>query len=102
MSDEIEPIVRLGRRLRDEAKGIGLEMARFSVDPNLDGQVHEASAMFFLDDGAPEITPDPEFDAMIAGQLQAEQEARAQKAREDLESLRDDLNDPKKGLGFDD
>lgn len=102
MAEEMEPIARLGRRLRDEAKDEGLTLMRFSVDPNLDGEVHEATAVFFIDEDAPERVEDPEFDALIAGQIKAEQEAKAAQARENMERLRDDLADPSKGLGFDD
>lgn len=98
----MEPIARLGRRLRDETKDEGLQLMRFSVDPNLDGEVHEATAVFFIDEDAPAKTSDPEFEALIAGQIKAEQEAKAAQARQNMEQLRNDLSDPSKGLGFDD
>jgi hypothetical protein len=103
MSNELDPIIRLGRRLRDETKGIGLSMTRFSVEPNLDGDVHDATAMFFMDDEIPGVSgePDPEFDALIQGQLEAERNAKAAQARKSLENMREDLRDPRNGLGFD-
>lgn len=105
----MQSFVRLGERLREQSQNVGLDMARFVIEPSLDGEVHSVHAMFLLDDDfeatAVESEPadsQPELDDLIAAEAAAEDDRRATEARERLKEIDEILRDPKNGLGLDD
>lgn len=105
MSDELKPVINLGRRLREAADTEGLEMIRFMVQPALDdGETHSVSAVFVLGEtlAIEEPVDNPEFEALIESQLKADEEQQTAEARKRLEEMNKRLSDPSKGLGLDD
>jgi hypothetical protein len=92
-TDPLEPLARLGQRLADEARKIGLRLVQFAVLPDPSGE-HVVRTAFIPDDAPPSQSDDPEFDALIRAQEIHEQEEKAKKAREELESFRKNLDEP--------
>lgn len=107
--EQMDPLVNLGRRLRDETKGAGLELIRFYVTPSLDGGPHSVTGMFFLDedDDTNELvvaseSNNEEFNKMIEDQRATEQKRKEEETRQRLEQMQRKLTDPNKGIGLDD
>jgi hypothetical protein len=92
-TDPLEPIARLGQRLAEEAKKIGLRLVQFAVLPDPGGE-HVIRTAFVPDESGPVSTPDPEFDELIRAQERMENEEKARKAREELEQFRKNLEEP--------
>ena len=106
--NQIAPFVNLGRRLRDEARGVGLAMDRFFVMPNLDGENHTVTGIFTLDEEM-EITNetvggaiDQAFEELVTDEADRALEEKLNRARENLRNFEESMRDPDKGLGLDD
>lgn len=104
MSNPLELLAKLKVRYIDAARKHGFITRDFSIVPNEnpDGP-HLARTMMFAD---PEFDPvvqveDPEFDRIIREAEEAERAVKVEEARKNMESLRDNLKDPKKGLWSD-
>ena len=104
MGDNPMPaLTTLMKRLSEQMKEIGLHLHHFSIVPSTDPNgPHNAQAVVTLGTPPAEQTSDPEFDAMIEGQRKAEQDAKVEEARKELEQLNESLTDPSKGIGLDD
>lgn len=101
MSDPVEPIANLGKRLRTDVESIGLELKHFGIVPDLDGDDHKLTASFIL--GAdPPSEDDLEFEKIMEAQRELERQAKVEEERQQLESLRDDLKRKDRGIGLDD
>lgn len=87
----LRPFSRIGRRLREEAAKEGLEMKEFLVRPDLDDEnaTPHAQAVFVLHNGElPAVAEeDPEFEAFLAGQVEAERQQKEEAAKEGLADL---------------
>lgn len=97
MSDPIEPLTQLGKRLQSQAESIGLRMVTFSVVPDPSGDHHVHASFIPSENPVPESS-DPEFDKIMEDQRRHELEERAKKEREELLKFRENLDD--KGKGF--
>lgn len=109
-------LTRLQHRLADEALKVGLKLVTFAVipSPNEDGH-HTAQAVFVECEKPPEPA-DPqmaaELEAIEEATRLAEQEKRAEKARDDLRKLADEttpfasddrpMGPRSRGIGLDD
>lgn len=101
MNDPIEPIKRIGDRLREKAQELGLELVQFTLVPDFtDHGNHFVQAVFMLPDDAqavddePEI-PDipalaaiPELDDELAGIMAATADFEQETERQEEEAIR--------------
>ncbi len=105
MNNPLELLAKLKVRFLDEARKKGFIVPDFSILPNEnpDGP-HLVRTMLLADpEFAPEtVVEDPEFDRVVREAEEAERDAKLAEARKNMESLRDTLSDPSKGLGFED
>lgn len=96
--DPIAPLTQIGKQLQAKANEVGLRMVTFSVVPDPRGDTHRVHATFIANDEQPPPTEDPEFEALIEAQRRHELEEKAKKSREELEALRENLDNPHKGF----
>lgn len=104
MKDEhpLDPLSRVNERVLNILKEHGLAALDASIVPaTRPGGDHGYRLLITLDEDFVPPAPDAQFDQVIADASNAEAEERARKAREELESLRDSLDDPSKGIGLD-
>lgn len=103
------PLAKLQARLAADthAKEVGVDIVQFLVAPGNDvAGPHHVRAIFTVcpgeGDGETEIdVPDDLAEQLRNGPVAADAE-RADAARKDLEVLRDELKDHRKGIGLDD
>jgi hypothetical protein len=94
MTDPMEPLVQIGKRLHEQAKSVGLRMVTFAVVPDPNGGPHHVQATFIPSDEPLPPDHDPEFEAIIEAQRRHELEEKAKKAREDLQRFREGFEKP--------
>lgn len=102
----LAPLSVVMKRLAEEAQKDGLQLVGFAVTPNYDPDgPHTCQGVFRpipdWNKDEPQVE-DPEFEDFIKAQERFEAEQKADEARQQLQSLRDDLKDPSSGLGLDD
>jgi hypothetical protein len=107
MTDALDPLIRVAKRLRAEAAEIGLNQVHFSVHPNLEGGDHYVQVAFSLKEEPAPVDPSFEeitqgVEADIEAQRRAEQETQAARDRERLKEFFNELRDPRDGLGLED
>lgn len=107
MASPVDPLVVLGKRLREQASEAGLVVQQYFIQPDLDGGTPRAHVVFSLaPEPPPKSEPDPEFEALVNAQAEHAAQERAARAVEELQDLHRklvaDLDDPEKGLGLDD
>jgi hypothetical protein len=107
MTDALDPLIRVAKRLQAEAAEIGLTQVNFTVLPSLEGGDHYVQVAFCLKEDPPpadrtfdEITQGLEAD--IEEQQRAEDAAKAERDRARLREFFEGLRDPSGGLGLDD
>lgn len=107
MSDNpLDSLARLTERVHETLKRHGLRLIEGSVVPGGAGahglgNPHTYRMIVVLDDeDEPKTSIDVEFDKVLEDAAKAEVEARAEKARRELQELRDSLSDPDKGIGL--
>lgn len=61
-----DPLVTLGIRCREVAVELGVEMAQFTVDPNLDGDAHTVRVIFLLPELEEPADEEEEVAALMA------------------------------------
>lgn len=85
MSDPMDKITRLAKRLQEKAAEIGLDLATFAVVPDLDGGPSVIQGVFVIDlPGKEEEHEDSEgFADVLAGVLQATEEAEEARKKEE-------------------
>ena len=100
MSDPLEPLTNIAKRLQEESAKIGLDLQGFAVVPSMDGSPHAVQAMFVLADvnaaaaaagatpkTAEEIEFDKQFEDLIRGQKKAEEEEKFEASARAAEEL---------------
>lgn len=100
--DPLEPIVKIGERLREKAAEIGLDVQAFAVLPDFSGGTSHALQVVFtltadaaaavepqLDDADIEPLPPTEWDDDLAGILAATDEAETEKETAEKEAIRE-------------
>lgn len=106
----IAPLSRLAGRASEALREQGIDMVSFLIQPGADPSgPHRAQLMLTLrpEDDKPPVDEHAEADDEIFGKLteghasQTQQE-RAERAREGLRDLADDLKNPNRGIGLDD
>lgn len=100
MSDEAKALSRVRQRIRDIGSQHGLTERRTVFEPSAteDGPL-ESLTVFVLGDDQPIVVVDAAFDEVLQGAAEADREAKADKAREELDDLHRRLNEDPKG-GF--
>jgi hypothetical protein len=103
----LAPLSKLRDRVAAAVKARGLILQQFVVIPGGDPNgPHRAQIVLVPDDdwkpGEAPIVSDPEFERVMREAELAEEEARAAEVRDGLTTLRDDLMDPRGGIGLDD
>lgn len=103
------PLTRLGQRVKEAGDKRGLRLHGFAGAPNsTDPQgPHKAQIVFVTSDSGltPKVDPQAEadFQSIVDSDARTSSERSAERSREDLEKLRDELrHDPSKGIGLDD
>ena len=100
MSDNpLDSLARLTERVSETLAKHGLKLVEGSVVPGL-GSPHTYRMIVVLDNEDEPKTIDVEFDKVLEDAAKAEVEVRAEKARRELQELRDSLSDPDKGIGL--
>jgi hypothetical protein len=109
MQDVMGPLGKLKKRLGADTHvpEVGVDMPQFLVSPNDDADgPHHVRAIFVICEGAGEGQQPVEIPKELEEQLRnapvASSEERADAARKDLQKLREELKDPRKGIGLDD
>ena len=108
LQDVLGPLGKIKKRLHADTHvpEIGVDMPQFLVSPadEADG-THHIRAIFTICEGTGEAQQTVEIPKELEEQLRnapvASSEERADAARKDLEKLREELKDPKKGIGLD-
>ncbi len=102
MVNPLAPLSILVKRLHQEMKAKGLKVEQFIVNPNPDETVPtHAQVIITIAEDTPRVEIDKDLEKMLETSRQADESAKAKDARKDLESLRDDLKNPNKGIGLD-
>lgn len=104
---ELRALAKLHELVHGLAHKRGLILRQMPVFPNVnpDGPhlVHIITSPDpDFDKDAAETVSDPDFDRVMREAQMAEQEQKAEEARQSLERLRDNLSDRNKGIGLDD
>ncbi len=105
MSDSpLLPLSKLVKRFREDMKEKGLKSEQFVVCPNSDPDAPtHVQAVITIAEQAPDVQVVVSKDLQDSFDMsrQADESAKAEASRKDLEGLRDDLKNSKKGIGLD-
>lgn len=106
MPNPLAPLSKLQQRVAAALKARGLILHQFAVFPGADPNGPHRVQMVMLPDedfkpGEEPVVSDPEFERVMREAELAEEEARAAEVRDGLTALRNDLQDPRGGIGLD-